>query len=128
MPVCERRQRNGENGSENFHNDGSEWTYENNRTIACKSVVKHSIPPRPRVWTKLVYSLALRPLESKGSTKMTILEQDTMRAITRIPKELEKIKEAISFITIVLIALSGKGKIEIDNDITKAIEIIKNKG
>lgn len=59
---------------------------------------------------------------------MTILEQDTMRAITSIPKELEDIKEALSFITIVLIALSGKGKTELNNDITKAIEILKNKG
>lgn len=59
---------------------------------------------------------------------MTILEQDTMRAITLIPKELKEIKEAIRFLTITLIALSDKGKTELDNDITKAIEILKNKG
>ena len=59
---------------------------------------------------------------------MTILEQDTMRAITRIPKEFKEIKEALSFLTVVTIALSGKGKTELDNDIEKAIEIIKNKG
>ena len=128
MPEYAKRPLTGESGNESFPNDGSERTYENHSTIACKSVVKPSLPTRTRVRTKLVRSIALRPLRLKRGVEMTILEQEAMRAITRIPKKLEGIKEALSFLTVVTIALSGKGKTELDNDLEKAIKIIKNKG
>lgn len=57
---------------------------------------------------------------------MTILEQDTMYAIKLIPNELKEIKESISFLTIIMIALSSKGKTELESDLEKANNIVKN--
>lgn len=66
MPVCARVQLSGRNGNENVSNDGPKWSNGNHRTIACKSVVKLQIPPHPRIWTKLVRSITLRPFRLEG--------------------------------------------------------------
>ena len=65
-PAYAKVRLNGENGNENISNDGPKRSNGNDRAIARKGVVKHQVPPHPRVRSELVRGIALRPLRLEG--------------------------------------------------------------
>lgn len=66
-PVYAKVQLNGESGNENISNDGPKRSNGNDRAITREGLVEPTIPSHPRVRSKLVCSIALRPLRFEGN-------------------------------------------------------------
>lgn len=67
MPAYAKVRLNGESGNEDISDDGPERSDGDDRTITREGVVKHQVPPHPRVRSELVCGITLRPLRSKGN-------------------------------------------------------------